>query len=405
MRHPIILSQEKIDKDNIRQYRGLIECKVLPPANLFHSVLPLKTNTKLMVPLCMKCAEHCDNTKPCKHEKEEDRALVGTWVSIELFAALERGFRILDVYELWNFLKTTQYDKVTGLEGIFAKYIAIFLTLKQEASRYPDWCKTEEFMENFKQDYLEVEGILLEQVEKNPGLTAIAKIMLNSLWGKLAQRENMTKTECSSEPSKKFDLVTNPSKIVKNVDINGEQLVHMNWEDMESLVEPHTCSNVVVESFVAAQARLKLYEVLEKLKEHALYFDTDSIIYEHKPELWNPTIGDRLGERTDVPNGRIVKFVGMGPKNYGYEYVDKGVQRKSTWKVKGLTVDYNISQLIHFHQMLEWAKSEIRNFQITVDYNRIRKHKDRRVTTERQSKTYRFTYNKRKILSNRYTVP
>ena len=180
----------------------------------------------------------------------------------------------------------------------------------------------------------------------------------------------------------------------------------MNWEDMESLVEPHTCSNVVVASFVTAQARLKLYDILKKLNERVLYFDTDSIIYEHKPELWNPTIGGRLGEWTDeVPGARIVKFVGMGPKKYGYEYVDKDGQRKSTCKVKGLTLDYNTSQLIHFHQMLEWAKSESRNFQVTVNNNRIRKHKDRRVTTERQSKTYRFTYNKRVILPNGYTVP
>ena len=84
-----------------------------------------------------------------------------------------------------------------------------------------------------------------------------------------------------------------------------------------------------------------------------------------------------FGEWTDeVHNGGIVKYVGMGPKNYGDEY-----------------------------QMLECVKSESRHFQITVDYNRIRKHKDRRVTTERQLKTYRFTYNKRVILLNGYTVP
>ena len=40
-----------------------------------------------------------------------------------------------------------------------------------------------------------------------------------------------------------------------------------------------------------------------------------------------------------------------------------------------------------------------------MDYQRLRKHKDRRVTTEKQSKTYRFTYNKRVILKNGYTVP
>ena len=48
-----------------------------------------------------------------------------------------------------------------------------------------------------------------------------------------------------------------------------------------------------------------------------------------------------------------------------YEYVDNDGQRKSTCKVKGLTLDYNTSQLIHFHRMLEWAKSAYRDFKET----------------------------------------
>ena len=112
-----------------------------------------------------------------------------------------------------------QYDRESGEEGIFAGYINTFLRIKQESSGYPDWCKTEQDKIKFKQDYFEAEGIRLENVEKNKGMRAIAKIMLNSLCVKLAQRENMTKTEYFSEPSKFFDLVTNPNKIVKNVDI------------------------------------------------------------------------------------------------------------------------------------------------------------------------------------------
>ena len=247
----------------------------------------------------------------------------------------------------------------------------------------------------------------MENVEKNKGMRAIAKIMLNSLWGKLAQRENMTKTEYISEPSKFFDLVTNPNKIVKNVDICRENLLLVNWDDTESSVEPHACSNVIVAAFVTAQARLKLYGILEKLNERVLYFDTDSIIYHHKPHLWNPTIvNNRLGEWTDeVPNARIVKFVGMGPKNYGYEFVDKDGKRKSTCKVKGLTLDYNTSQVIHFDSMLNWVKGESKDFRETVNYHRIRKHKDKTVATELQSKTYRFTYTKRVIVGDGYTVP
>ena len=48
--HPTIYSQENIDKDNIRQYCGLIKCKVLPPTNLYHPVLPQKCSQKLMFP-------------------------------------------------------------------------------------------------------------------------------------------------------------------------------------------------------------------------------------------------------------------------------------------------------------------------------------------------------------------
>ena len=127
-------------------------------------------------------------------------------------------------------------------------------------------------------------------------------------------------------------------------------------------MEPHACSNVIVAAFVTAQARLKLYGILEKLNERVLYFDTDSIIYHHKPHLWNPTtINNRLGEWTDeVPNARIVKFVGMGPKNYVYEFVDKDRKRKSTCKVKGLTLDYNTSQVIHFDRMLNWVRENLK---------------------------------------------
>ena len=93
-----------------------------------------------------------------------------------------------------------------------------------------------------------------------------------------------------------------------------KNLLLVYWEDTESNVEPHACSNVIVTAFFTAQARLKLYEPLEKLNERVLYFDADSIIYHHKPHLWNPTIvNSRLREWTDeVPNARIVKFVGMG---------------------------------------------------------------------------------------------
>ena len=73
--------------------------------------------------------------------------------------------------------------------------------------------------------------------------------------------------------------------------------------------------------------------------------------------------------------------------------------------MKGLTLDYNTSQVIHFDRILNWVKGESKDFRETVNYHRIRKHKDKTVATELQSKTYRFTYTKRVIVGDGYTVP
>ena len=38
-------------------------------------------------------------------------------------------------------------------------------------------------------------GIELGEIKYNPGMRAIAKLCLNSLWGKFGQRNNMKKTD------------------------------------------------------------------------------------------------------------------------------------------------------------------------------------------------------------------
>ena len=141
---PKILTTENINMDNIRQYEGIIKCTVLPPDHLFHPVLPVHCNGKMMFPLCMKCAE--DNSDKCSHSKEE-RSLVGTWVTFELFKALDCGYRLLLVYEIWHF------DTVS--DQFFKGYLDNFLKIKQEASGYPSWCQSDSEKEKFIRDYEE----------------------------------------------------------------------------------------------------------------------------------------------------------------------------------------------------------------------------------------------------------
>ena len=87
--HPEIIT-ENFDED-ISNYLGLIKCTVLPPRGLFHPVSPYRTQGKLMFALCKTCADTCNQT-PCTHSDAE-RAIQGTWCTVELMKALEKGYQ------------------------------------------------------------------------------------------------------------------------------------------------------------------------------------------------------------------------------------------------------------------------------------------------------------------------
>jgi len=61
---------------------GIIKCKVLPPRNLYHPVLPYKSNYRVMFPLCSACDDTM-NQGNFTHTDEE-LCIVGTWVVDEV---------------------------------------------------------------------------------------------------------------------------------------------------------------------------------------------------------------------------------------------------------------------------------------------------------------------------------
>lgn len=76
--HPNIIT-EKFGE--VSQYEGIFKCKVIPPRGLYFPVLPTKCNGKLLFGLCRTCME--SNSAAVCHHDDEQRALVGTWVTDE----------------------------------------------------------------------------------------------------------------------------------------------------------------------------------------------------------------------------------------------------------------------------------------------------------------------------------
>jgi hypothetical protein len=120
--HPeTILKSKEFDEN----WFGTIKCKILPPRKLYHPVLPpkikVKTYEKLLFPLCNSCAK--SQTKKCKHN-EEEKCLIGTWCTNEIQKALEKGYKILEIYEVHHFNKKSN--------ELFKSYIQRFIKIKQE---------------------------------------------------------------------------------------------------------------------------------------------------------------------------------------------------------------------------------------------------------------------------------
>ncbi|XP_033096042.1 uncharacterized protein LOC117100449 [Anneissia japonica] len=131
-------------------------------------------------------------------------------------------------------------------------------------------------------------------------------------------RENLQKTTVTSDPATLFSMLTDPSIIVNDINFFSENVAEIKHTFIDEKVPINKKGNVVLAAFTTAHARLKLYQVLEKLQRRVLYYDTDSIIFTVKPNEWEPPLGDYLGELTneiDPKDGNhITQFVSGGLK-------------------------------------------------------------------------------------------
>ena len=133
-------------------------------------MLPYRSNGKLKFLLCRTCAD-LEQQTPCTCS-DEKRAITGTYCTPELSKAIDKGYKILKVYEVYHWNETTQYDPNTQEGGLFSKYINSFLKLKQQASDWPEWVKTPEDAKRYIDKYFEKEGVQLDwnEIQKNPDL-------------------------------------------------------------------------------------------------------------------------------------------------------------------------------------------------------------------------------------------
>ena len=399
--HPTIITQP--ESNDISDYFGLIKCTIEPPYELYHPVLPYRCHNKLIFPLCRTCTEtelqrglHHRNFT-CPHTSEE-RALTGTWCSPELEEALQQGYKILKVHEIWHFSKQST--------TLFQDYIDTFLKIKQEASGWPpdvgdDPIKQRQYL----LDYAQHEGIELDptKITFNPGLRSLAKMMLNSFWGKFGQQPNKCQVEAFTSPAKFNELLHNDAKQIHSIRIVNEDMLEVVHNHQDECAQVQININIFIACFTTCWARLKLYQGLKQLQpEQVLYFDTDSIIYAWKPGLPQLPLGNYLGEFTNElkPGDHIVEFAAAGPKNYAY----KTQQGQVECKVRGFRLNCRGQDQLNFNILrnnvqseLERPLQEARSLPVWNPFKIVRDPQRKIIATETEIKRYQLVFDKRVV--------
>lgn len=301
---------------------GLFEVDVTAPTTLLHPVLP--------------------------HRREDGTLLFdltpktnAVYATPELRLAISKGYVVTKVHASLTWGSTTT--------SLFRDYMLSFLKIKQEASGWSDKSLRGTPVETDadKLEWLEKhrvkEGVSLDmsKVKHNPGLRAVSKLCLNSLWGKLGQREVRKKTEYIEETDKICKLLE--SSEVHDIIEFGESIHEVSYSkdisdrELKFDTPANWNTSAALAAFTTSHARVKLYSALDIVQERALYCDTDSVIYVHTPDKPGIDIGDTLGCWTDELGGDdIQEFIGAGPKTYAY----RTMSGKEEVKCKGFTVSY-----------------------------------------------------------------
>ena len=118
-----------------------------------------------------------------------------------------------------------------------------------------------------------------ENIKRNPGKHAVAKICLNSLWRKFGQRQNLTQTVYISDVKQWYKILLNDKIEISNTIFINENMVQVTYKYKEQYVIDSFSTNVYIAAFTTSNARLRLYDMLDKLGKSVAYYDTDSIVY------------------------------------------------------------------------------------------------------------------------------
>ena len=251
----------------------------------------------------------------------------GTWFSEELYFAMQHGYVVTDIYEVFHF------DENNRSEEYMRGYMSFFLRQKQEAegwkkaggsSETPDEEEQERIVQRLFVENGEMGRMRALQVRKNPVKRALAKLYLNCLWGKFAQDIQVSERKIIYNYEEWMNDIIQNEEIdrssIRYRFLQDEQTVMCYYEKHRHQAAVNRKSNLWLAAAVTAHARVILHQQMMRVgAEQVLYCDTDSVLYLHprsRPlaEVTQRGLGNWANETEE--GTELVEYYALAPKSY-----------------------------------------------------------------------------------------
>ncbi|CAF2260232.1 unnamed protein product [Rotaria magnacalcarata] len=365
---------------------GLVNVQILPPQDILIPVLGVTIDKKYLFPVCYRCAKNQSSNCTCP---ENFRALRGVFTTAEVAYALEKNYKILNLYEFMKFHKT---------QKIFEGFIHNFMKWKLESEGVPSDMTKEEYLNFYAEN-----GFILDssKCQKNASFRFISKLVLNSSYGKLAQNKRKFKfTEVVNNRSDLWTIMHDTEKYRVNELYFGDEKCLVSYQRLDSNLKRGDSVNVVIASYISSLARIYMHKEMSKFKpEDLAYTDTDAILSIARANSHTidcPKL-PLIGQYTDELCGMVaLRFVCIGAKCYCLQMKDAQGNIVTKTKSKGFTLNIESQDQLNFQSYYDLLMHKIQS--IAVKTTMFKKSSIGVVEIISYDKHLQFTGTKRAIL-------
>lgn len=297
--------------------------------------------------------------------------MMGVWGTQELYLAMQNGYEVKEIYELYH------WDQANRSNEYLRGYVSTYIRMKQEAEGWkklgaaldqPSEEEKDQIVEEMYAQNGRLGRIRKDKVQKNPVKRQLAKLFLNSLWGKFAQKESHFESMTIYGPAQ-FAFIWSHRAIIKETFTFRETspgTYKVRFQFKGAFIRHVGHGNTLLAARITEAGRCVLHSRMLLIgPERIIYCDTDSVVFyrdRQGPELEGVGLGKWVNE---YPEEQIEEFAALAPKMYTVVLTGGGgagsAESRENVKAKGVMLSSRNKAELKISRMKELLYPVVRN--------------------------------------------